>query len=90
MLKPFTYLCGVATKLYTAHYEVVAYSPHHAAEEYCLMYEGGWGGDHFNLEKEEPRVVSVMQQGERSEHKVVQFSVTLAEDSDQEYVIKEV
>ena len=89
MLEPLTYLCGVVTEPYNALYEVTALSSHHAAEEYCLMYEGGWDNDHFNLTQGEPRVIQVNTHGDRLKHTVSFFQVTLAEDCDQEYVIEE-
>lgn len=87
MLEAHTYLCGVVTELYTALYEITAHSPDQAAEEYCLMYEGGWIGDHFNLMEGEPRTIRVVYEAKAT--RAYDFEVLLAEDDDNEYVISE-
>jgi len=91
MLSHPTFLCGVADgDPYTGLFEVAAYTALEAAGEYCIMFEGGWDGDHFNLTHEEPRTIQVLSQGVPRNHKNSYYSVVLAEDSDQEYVITEV
>ena len=88
MLETHIYLCGVVTKPYTALCEIAAHSPDQAAEEYCMMYEGGWSGDHFNLTESEPRTIRVIDEAKTA--RAYHFEVLLSEDDDNEYVISEV